>query len=305
MISWRRETQTYLRLMCLLAGVLAASAQLTPEQEAEIASYMAENYGTIAVSGTVVDEATQSISGVAVEVSQITDMGECETEQRDVGTTFSYSFTSAAQVVLFFFKDGYRGDRLDYAYSAPAAGVRSEGGTQYYDNIAVILRAMTNNPVTPYDVELALYTNGSCIAWNASNVVAGGDMRGRRVREDDPTSAVYPRMYPRAHAGGGVEIMITDGADGGFAGVDYAGGNYGDRLADMALGPDVGYEPVLAITEPRIVATSNNLYFYFKINSLYGKGCILSLLQKPDGGISIDMLLRVQSDGTRNLQSYE
>ena len=77
-------------------------------------------------------------------------------------------------------------------------------------------------------------------------------------------------------------------------------------LLTMTKAPTDGYSPRFDLTSEEILGfrTSQPVYFYFKLNGLYGKGRVLFLLYRPGVGITdCDPRFSVQPDGSTNVET--
>jgi hypothetical protein len=280
---------------------------------------MVENFGDIVISGQITDENGTRLNAVRVTGyyhwmnDQTVDTMKIDTMFDGV---FALSITNCRILELEFKKDGY--------YKAELARFASDGEPDWggrkkleEHDVSVVLEKQGDLTVlTESDMWLQFDVSGK-----ASVAEVGPDGMLSKTQVDDlnangglpehgiylaaETSGSVIRVVDETNRYGsvvGVNVLrgrlVMCNSQDGFVGQESETQAPRDTFRRMKQAPASGYARELAVT-PR-----GDNFFYFKINSLYGKGCVGPRDVSSETN-SCDCMLEIQlqKDGSRNLES--
>jgi hypothetical protein len=300
--------------------------------------------GHIKVRGTVVDENGQKLQGVNLSLTvgktKLLGLGsEDSYEKRTVNGDYSVGFSDCSSVELFFYKEGYYDAKVFFRVklSPEDENALSTGGkiapkNVETNNVTVVLEKMKSPTYLKSFTEEIEFTpstgsgrvviidpssksqRGKVIsvsdvrdvqhlAANCFAIIAETDSDGKMptVHYPGPQKTV-PRDYPKKLH------IIANTADGGFVVFPQKGH---DLSRYMRTAPAEGYQREIVYDEAfyaeqatRGDGEGEGLWIYCKMGGWFAKG----RLSRPDivgSNVSVRIVLRIQPDGSRNLETKE
>lgn len=324
-----RPTWWVLAVLLLPLSVAICGERDDKEAREYIRKALEQQNVDFVIKGRVVDQDGTLLNGVTavVEKSKATGMfREEDTKTTEVvNGTFCFTVRTAYAVNLEFRLTGHHGSGLlDYGSSVPAEGVRIEGRTHFYDDVTVVLQKIGKLAhLHEYLAPVLWQPDGALVAWDISRI--GRERTATKcvkltanpgpeipcvylhiVKSETPMPAVVHDSAEISPRDGVVQLVIQDGKGGGFIRVPSQGKDQRQMLLQMTTAPADGYTARLDLTPQEVAGfrTTTPVYYYAKVNGMFGKGYICNMFYSSAVGIRDSALnFWLQPDGSTNVET--